>query len=105
MKSIPRLSEKEVVIFQLLLTEGELYGLELVRKSSGHLKRGTVYTTLSRMKDKGYLQVRKAADPDEYGNLRMYYSLAGHGQSVFSDWMIATRALAASLGPAVPEGC
>jgi PadR family transcriptional regulator len=50
------LSGKETVILDLLAERGEMYGLELVEASGGRLKRGTVYVTLGRMEDKGYLE-------------------------------------------------
>lgn len=51
------LSKTEEVILRLLAEHGDLYGLELVERSSGVLKRGTVYVTLGRMVDKGHLRV------------------------------------------------
>ncbi len=47
-----------------LLSDGEKYGLELVRESRGSLKRGTIYTTLSRMQDKGLVESRSEDKPD-----------------------------------------
>jgi PadR family transcriptional regulator, regulatory protein PadR len=52
------LTDKEAVILELLLEHGQLYGLELVERSSGALKRGTVYVTLARMEDKGLVVTR-----------------------------------------------
>src|SRR5215475_15773133 len=54
---IPRLSTTERLILDLL-REGELFGLQLVDRSDGALKRGTVYVTLGRMQDKGYVESR-----------------------------------------------
>ena len=58
---IPRLTPKERLILDLLLNAPgcELYGLEMVKKSGGALKRGTVYVTLERMADKGYVTSRE----------------------------------------------
>lgn len=53
----PNLSAKEEVILRILLAQGPLYGLEIVDASDGELKRGTVYVTLARMEDKGFLHV------------------------------------------------
>jgi len=58
----PRLSGKEAVVLELL-HDGEQYGLEIVRLSEGRLKRGTVYTTLNRMQQKGYVQSRSEEKP------------------------------------------
>jgi DNA-binding PadR family transcriptional regulator len=51
------------MILRLLTDEGDLYGLELVERSGGALKRGTVYVTLTRMEEKGL--VRALRDPAE----------------------------------------
>ena len=53
--TVPRLSSKESLILEFLARGEELYGLQLVAASKGRLKRGTVYVTLGRMEDKGYV--------------------------------------------------
>ena len=53
---MPKLSPKEALILELLTSRGEMYGLELVAESEGRLKRGTVYVTLSRMGEKGFVE-------------------------------------------------
>lgn len=60
-ESFARLSEKEIVILDLLSETGEMYGLELVGASDGRLKRGTVYVTLGRMEAKGLVASREGA--------------------------------------------
>ncbi len=55
----PRLSPKESLIVEELLRGDELYGLQLVAASRGRLKRGTVYVTLGRMEDKGFITVAR----------------------------------------------
>ena len=52
---IPKLSPTERLILELLAGE-EMFGLQLVEQSKGALKRGTVYVTLGRMQDKGYVE-------------------------------------------------
>ena len=52
---IPKLSPTERLILELLSGE-EMFGLQLVEQSKGALKRGTVYVTLGRMQDKGYVE-------------------------------------------------
>ena len=68
------LSDKERLILHLLSSADEMYGLELVRASRRRLKRGTVYVTLGRMEDKGYLSSRTADEPTPGGGLplRLY---------------------------------
>ena len=48
-RSFSRLSAKEELILDMLISEGQMYGLEMVRASDNQLKRGTVYVTLGRM--------------------------------------------------------
>src|SRR4051812_3180446 len=52
------LSAKESLILDLLTEHDELYGLQLVAESKRKLKRGTVYVTLGRMEEKGYIASR-----------------------------------------------
>lgn len=72
------LSEKEQLILQLLLSASEMYGLELVGASRKRLKRGTVYVTLGRMEEKGYISSRLADEPTPGGGLplRLYQPTA-----------------------------
>jgi len=53
---LPRLARTEQAILELLASHGELYGLQLVERSEGALKRGTVYVTLQRMEEKGWVE-------------------------------------------------
>lgn len=53
------LSRLEYQVLNLLVSSGrELYGLEMVGMSDSVLKRGTIYVTLGRMQDKGYIASR-----------------------------------------------
>jgi PadR family transcriptional regulator, regulatory protein PadR len=67
------LTAKETLILEML-AEGEQYGLQLVTASRRRLKRGTVYVTLGRMEDKGYVVSRLEDAPAEAGGLprRLY---------------------------------
>ena len=65
----PRLSPKESLIVELLIRDTELYGLQMVAGSRGRLKRGTVYVTLGRMEDKGFITSREVAPPADEGGL------------------------------------
>ena len=57
------LSKKEALIATMLSAGRPLYGLELVAESDGALKRGTVYVTLGRMEEKGWLVAEVVDDP------------------------------------------
>ena len=87
---IPSLPAKEALILELLVQESELYGLQLVAASKGRLKRGTVYVTLGRMEDKGYITSRLEDPPAEAGGLpRRIYQPTSLGRRVLSTWTYA----------------
>ena len=59
----------------------EMYGLELMKFSNGGIKRGTVYTTLQRMEDKGFVVSRQEEKPDDVSGIpRRLYEITGTGQ-------------------------
>jgi DNA-binding PadR family transcriptional regulator len=81
---LPRLSRKEFAILELLVSKGEMYGLEMVKASEGNLKRGSIYVILSRMSDKGYIESRE--EPREYPEIgipRRKYWASGLGERVY----------------------
>ncbi len=80
----PKLSKKEFLILGMLISKGEMFGLEMVEASDGELKRGTIYVTLQRMGDKGYIESREEprAQP-EIGIPRRKYSATGLGERVY----------------------
>jgi len=65
-------SLKESLILNLLREKGEMFGLQMVKSSKRKLKRGTVYVTLSRMKEKGLIKVRSDEALRPGLPLRMY---------------------------------
>jgi DNA-binding PadR family transcriptional regulator len=82
---LPLMSPIEALIVRLLIGGGEMYGLQLVDASEGELKRGTVYVTLNRMEDKGFIESRKEPTPGE-GPARRMYKVTGHGERVLRAW-------------------
>jgi DNA-binding PadR family transcriptional regulator len=89
------LSGKEAFVLELLLAKpaAEMYGLELVRESGERLKRGTIYVTLGRMEDKGYVESREEEKrPDASGLPRRLYRATGYGQRSFQAWQMARDA-------------
>ena len=97
--SIPTLPPKEALILDLLVDEGELYGLQLVAASKGRLKRGTVYVTLGRMQDKGYVESRTEPLPaGAIGLPRRWYRPTAYGLRVMEAWAMAARTFAAVKG-------
>jgi len=90
--SFPRLSRKEALILRLLDARGELYGLEMVKASGGELKRGTVYVTLLRMAEKGYVDSRRTGAYGETGPPRRIFWATAYGARVLRAWELTRRA-------------
>jgi PadR family transcriptional regulator len=83
----PRLSAKELLILELLVRDNAMYGLELVAASRGQLKRGTVYVTLGRMEEKGYLTSQREEGPPSTGGLRRrLYQATPLGRELCTAW-------------------
>lgn len=97
MDSLPRLSAKEHLILDLLISRGEMYGLEFVKLSGGELKRGTVYVTLGRMADKGYVESRQEREPGASGMPKRLFQATGHGARVFQALELARGLLAEAV--------
>jgi PadR family transcriptional regulator, regulatory protein PadR len=93
---IPRPSSKEAEILRLLIVHGEMYGLELAA-ASPELKRGTIYVTLDRMYEKGWVQSKEVKVPREPGLPRRVFSLTATGSRVFRAWERAIAVLREEL--------
>ena len=91
---VPRLSATEALILDLLRSGGEMYGLELVKVSDGALKRGTVYVTLGRMQEKGYVESRPERPEGASGLPRRLYRPTGLGLRVLDAWDLLRQAVA-----------
>jgi len=92
---IPRLAGTERLILGLLVGNGEMYGLEMVRHSEGALKRGTIYVTLNRMEEKGLVESHKESTPaDSQALPRRKYRASGFGVRVLRAWEIAGASMA-----------
>jgi PadR family transcriptional regulator PadR len=92
----PSLSVKESLILELLVRDTEMYGLQLVAESKRQLKRGTVYVTLQRMEEKGYVASRLEDAPADAGGLpRRMYQATALGRRVLAMWTTAARLMPA----------
>jgi DNA-binding PadR family transcriptional regulator len=81
---ITKLSDKEFLILGLLIPRGEMFGLELVDASDGELKRGTVYVTLQRMVERGFIESREEERvAPEVGIPRRMYQATGLGERIY----------------------
>lgn len=96
----PRLSKKEYRILDLLRAGNEMFGLEMVNVSDGSLRRGTIYVTLSRMVDKGYVDSRQEKSPTDPGMPRRLYRITGLGASALRAEDAADAIIAKALGNA-----
>ena len=90
------LSPKERLVLELLVRREESYGLQLVAASRGRLKRGTVYVTLGRMEEKGYIASRLDDPPEGAGGLpRRVYTATALGRRMLTAWSSGARELLA----------
>jgi DNA-binding PadR family transcriptional regulator len=72
----------------------EMFALQLVEESQGRLKRGTVYVTLGRMQEKGYVLSRTAdRHPGAIGLPRRLYRATAFGLRVLDAWQTFRAAL------------
>src|SRR5204862_6847694 len=88
------LSPKESLILELVTEQGESYGLQLVASSKRRLKRGTVYVTLGRMEEKGYITSRLEDAPADMGGMpRRLYEPTPLGRRVLAAFSSASTHL------------
>ena len=80
MTNIPTLSAKEYLILDMLRAGADRYGLDMVKRSNGKLKRGTIYVTLYRMEEKGYVSSRRENRPKDPGLPLRIYRITGTGE-------------------------
>ncbi|MEW5981841.1 MAG: PadR family transcriptional regulator [Acidobacteriota bacterium] len=91
----PRLSAKESLILEALAARSPMYGLEFVASSNGKLKRGTIYVTLARMEDKGYVESEtEPRRPGAVGLPRRLYRPTAFGLRVLAAWGAVCSTLA-----------
>jgi DNA-binding PadR family transcriptional regulator len=74
-------SDKELVVLRLLRERVKgMYGLEIVNASDGQLGRASIYVTLSRMEDKGFIKSYTPLSDDHPGLPRPQYKIQALGQ-------------------------
>ena len=102
-EDLPKFSATERLIIELLTEQEELFGLQMVALSGGRLKRGTVYVTLGRMQEKGYLESRQEPlPPGAIGLPRRLYRPTGFALRVLAAWKAAEQMYL--RGPEFQEG-
>ena len=90
----PTLPPKERLVLELLVSTGSMYGLQLVEASGNRLKRGTVYVTLGRMQQKGYVQSEQ--EPRATGAIglpRRIYRATALGERALRAWTALAKEL------------
>lgn len=98
---LPSMSRTESLVMELLRGR-ERYGLELVDASAGALKRGSVYVTLARMEEKGFVDSRHEERAQRASGLpRRLYRATPYGRKVHGAFALLREALA--LKPAEAE--
>ena len=100
MGDLPMLSATERLIVELLTEHDELFGLRMVQLSGGRLKRGTVYVTLGRMHEKGYLESRQEPLPEgAIGLPRRLYRPTGLAMRILAAWKAAEQIYVTGANP------
>ncbi|HEY2431847.1 MAG TPA: helix-turn-helix transcriptional regulator [Vicinamibacterales bacterium] len=88
------LPPKERLILDLLIEQPD-FGLRLVQRSTGRLKRGTVYVTLARMQRKGFVRSETETPmPGAIGLPRRIYFATPLGERARRAWSQLSAALA-----------
>lgn len=83
-EDLPELHRKEFAAMSLLVAAAKpMYGLEMVERSKGELKRGTIYVTLNRLETKGYVTSKKEPERPGIAQPRRLYKVTGLGERAF----------------------
>jgi PadR family transcriptional regulator PadR len=91
----PTLPPRERLILELLVSGGPTFGLSLIQRSDGVLKRGTVYVTLGRLENKGLVESeQEPPHPGAIGLPRRIYRVTGLGERVLRAWTTLAQELA-----------
>ncbi len=82
-------NQREEVILMILVA-GEKYGREIrdayQQRSRREMPYGSLYTTLDRMEDKGFIQSRLGdPSPERGGNRRKFYKLTADGLKALNE--------------------
>jgi PadR family transcriptional regulator PadR len=89
---------RELILLSILIS-GEKYGLELRREYEAASKQfmplGSLYVTMDRLEQAGFVRSRVGASVAENGgNRRKYFRLTAVGRRAFEDGCVPLRAVA-----------
>lgn len=83
----PFATATEIKVLELLKRSAGLYGLELVHKSGGTLKRGTIYVILGRLAERGLVNIRTPSEAGKHAGLpRPIYIITEAGVRMLKAW-------------------
>ena len=99
MQDLPKLTKTErLILEQLVAHPAGKYGLEIVKDSSGSIRRGSVYVLLERMTDRKLVKVDPGKSSPATGGLpRPVYSPTGLGMKVLSAYQLLEANLTAAF--------
>ena len=93
--SVPSLPPVERLILEMLVSDGPMFGLQMVEASRGRLKRGSVYVTLGRMEKKRFVTSEQEQRPEgAIGLPRRLYRPTALGERALRAWTTLARVLA-----------
>jgi DNA-binding PadR family transcriptional regulator len=85
--STSMITATEALILSLLANKSVgAYGSELLHLSEGKLKRGSVYTLLSRLEDAGFVKGAEEAPTVEFASARTRYRITAAGHRARQDF-------------------
>jgi DNA-binding PadR family transcriptional regulator len=99
---------EQVVLFSVLRLGDEAYGVAIrdaiTEQTSREVSSGAIYTTLSRLEDRGAVTARVGEpEPGRMGRPRKYYRLTPDGARSLLDAYATTQKLAEGLLPELSD--
>ena len=80
------ITDLQALILRFLIDSESMYGLEMVKKSDGQLKRGTVYVLLDRMEDSKLIKSKLVAPKGgQKGPKRRTYRITANGRTAYKE--------------------
>ncbi len=99
---------EQLVLLAVLRLRDEAYGIAIQQEIAAHAERypslGAVYTTLSRLEQKGYVSGRAGAPtPTRGGRRKKLYTVEAAGQRALRGSLAANQALSQGLSTALEQ--